>query len=220
MKRNNTLIKYFNIVRENNLFVIIYEITKRALLSLFSIFCKTITWIKLKGNGVEFANFRTNGIPMIDIKIGGKFIIGNNFSMNNGRYYNKIGRQHPCSFLVTKDSLMIFGDNVGISGSAFFCSEKITVGNNVKIGGNCVFYDTNFHALNYLERRDRKLDLERSKSSPIIIEDDVFIGAHSTILKGVTIGKGSIIGAASLVSKSIPANQIWGGNPVNFIRNL
>jgi acetyltransferase-like isoleucine patch superfamily enzyme len=54
----------------------------------------------------------------------------------------------------------------------------------------------------------------------VIIEDNVFIGAHSTILKGVTIGVNSVIGACSVVTKDIPANQIWAGNPARFIRAL
>jgi acetyltransferase-like isoleucine patch superfamily enzyme len=220
MTRQSKINKYFAIIRDNNFFVITYEITKRILLFIYSIFCTCYTWIKLKGNGVVFSTFRTHGVPMIDVKIGGKFTIGKNFRMNNGKYYNKIGRQQQSSFVVAKGSFLSFGDNVGLSSSSFFCSQRISVGNNVMIGGNCVFYDTDFHSLNFLERRDGKVDEEKSKSLPVIIEDDVFIGAHSTILKGVTIGKGSIIGAASLVSKSIPPNEIWGGNPVNFIKRL
>ena len=55
---------------------------------------------------------------------------------------------------------------------------------------------------------------------PIAIGDNAFIGAHSTILKGVTIGANSIIGAASLVTTNIPDNEIWGGNPAKFIRKI
>ena len=54
----------------------------------------------------------------------------------------------------------------------------------------------------------------------MIIEDNVFIGAHSTILKGVTIGQNSIIGACSVVTKNIPPNEIWAGNPAKFIKKL
>jgi acetyltransferase-like isoleucine patch superfamily enzyme len=220
MESRQGINKVFRILRENNIFVIIYEITKRVLMFFYSIFCRLYTWVKLKGNGVKFSNVSTNGVPMIDVKIGGRMTVGKNFHMNNGRYYNKIGRQQPCIFVVAKNSFLSLGDNVSISATAFFCSLRISVGSNVKIGGNCVCYDTDFHSLNLLERRDRKLDSENSRSLPVVIEDDVFIGAHSTILKGVTIGKGSVIGAGSVVSKSIPPNEIWGGNPIAYIKSL
>ena len=58
------------------------------------------------------------------------------------------------------------------------------------------------------------------KKSPVIINNNVFIGAHSIILKGVTIGENSIIGACSLVTNDIPANEIWGGNPARRIKTL
>ena len=50
------------------------------------------------------------------------------------------------------------------------------------------------------------------------IKDDVFIGAYSFVLKGVTIGNNSIIGACSVVTKNVPDNEIWAGNPAKFIR--
>jgi acetyltransferase-like isoleucine patch superfamily enzyme len=57
-------------------------------------------------------------------------------------------------------------------------------------------------------------------SEPIVIGDDVFIGANSIVLKGVNIGDRSIIGAGSVVSKNIPADEIWAGNPIKFIKRI
>lgn len=57
-------------------------------------------------------------------------------------------------------------------------------------------------------------------SAPIVVEDDVWVGAHSIILKGVTIGARSIIGAGSVVTKSIPADCVAAGNPCRVIKNL
>jgi acetyltransferase-like isoleucine patch superfamily enzyme len=57
-------------------------------------------------------------------------------------------------------------------------------------------------------------------ASPIIIEDDAWIGFNSIILKGVTIGKGSIVGAGSVVTKSVPPWTIVGGNPAKIIREI
>ncbi len=204
----------------NKLFIIAFKICKRIAMFVYSIYSKAYTWIKLKGNGVEFSSVSSNGVPMVDVAMGGKMTIGKNLRMNNGKYYNKIGRQQPSMFIVMKEGTLTIGDNVGLSATTFFCTLKITVGSNVKIGGNCVFYDTDFHSLNYMERRDDRLDTEKRRCAPVVVEDDVFIGAHSTILKGVTIGKGSIIGAGSVVSKSIPPNEIWGGNPIAYIKSL
>ncbi len=208
------------ISRQQGLFVVIYTVSKRILHSVYAHYCTMHTWIKLKGNGVIFSKWGTHGIPMVNVEPGGKLILGNNFHMNNGRYFNKIGRQQPSIFAVDKCAILSFGENVGISHSAFFCTTKITIGNNVKIGGNCVFYDTDFHSLNHLDRRDRHQDSPNRKSLPVIIEDDVFIGAHCTILKGVTIGRCSIIGAGAVVTKSIPPFEIWGGNPARFIKSI
>jgi acetyltransferase-like isoleucine patch superfamily enzyme len=201
-------------------FVIIYKITSRIFLSIYSLYSSFYTWIKLKGNNVKFSSITSFGVPMIDIERGGSMIIGKNFRMNNGKYFNQIGRQQPCMFMVTKGGRLTIKDNVSLSATAFFCTQEITIGNNVKIGGNCVFYDTDFHSLNYMDRREPGLDKQNKKSLPVIIESDVFIGAHSTILKGVTIGEGSIIGAGSVVSKSVPPKEIWAGNPASFIKSL
>jgi acetyltransferase-like isoleucine patch superfamily enzyme len=204
----------------NKFIILIFKIMKRIFMLFYSIFSKAYTWIKLKGNGVEFSSISTNGVPLVDIESGGKMTIGKNFCMNNGKYYNKIGRQQQSMFIVAKGGFLSIGDNVGISASTFVCKLRISVGDNVKIGGNCVFYDTDFHSLNYLERRDTNVDTKKSRSLPVIIENDAFIGAHCTVLKGVRIGKGSIIGAGSLISKSVPPGEIWGGNPATFIKDI
>ena len=144
--------------------------------------------------------------------------IGSRFRINSGDNYNIIGRQQKCIFWV-EGSLEI-GDNVGLSSTAIICNHKITIGNNVLIGGNTVIYDTDFHSLNPVQRINPELDKLNAQWAPVEIGDNVFIGAHSTILKGVHIGENSIIGACSLVSKDIPANEIWAGNPAVFVRKI
>ena len=57
-------------------------------------------------------------------------------------------------------------------------------------------------------------------SAPVIIKDGVFIGADTLILKGVTIGEKSVIGAGSIVTRNVPAGKIWAGNPAKFLRRL
>src|SRR5690606_10935935 len=110
------------------------------------------------------------------------------------------------------------GSNFKMSNSAIYCAQRIIIGNNVMIGGSCKIWDTDFHPL---DSNERKLNPnENFQTDPITIEDNVFIGGFSIILKGVTIGEGSIIGAGSIVTKSVPPGEIWAGNPARFIKKI
>ena len=173
----------------------------------------------LIGNNVVYKSFHVNGIPYIMVACGGKFSIGKNFTMNNGIKGNPIGCYERCTFFVDRGAVLTIGDNVGMSQSALICHKSITIGNNVKIGGGVCIYDTDFHSLDPVIRRSSE-DLKNRAEKPVVIGNDVFIGAKSIILKGVTIGENSVIGAGSVVTKSVPANQIWAGNPAKFIKNI
>ena len=111
------------------------------------------------------------------------------------------------------------GNNVSMISYRLWIYEGLTIGNNVKIGGGTCIYTTDFHSLDAKIRCSSE-DMHHRKCAPVSIHDNVFIGAHSIILKGVTIGENSIIGAGSVVTKSVPANQIWAGNPAKFIREI
>lgn len=71
-----------------------------------------------------------------------------------------------------------------------------------------------------MDSQVRRSSNEGTKSAPVVIEDDVWVGAHCIILKGVTIGARSVIGAGSVVTKSIPADCVAAGNPCRVIKNL
>jgi acetyltransferase-like isoleucine patch superfamily enzyme len=170
-------------------------------------------------NGVECGSaFRSKGVPMVDIAKRGTMKVGTGLRLNNGQRHNMIGRQHRCSFLVTSTGSIVIGNNVGISASAFVSAAGISVGNNVKIGGNTVIYDTDFHSLRSTDRLNEASDRQHVKTAPVVIADNVFIGAHCTILKGVSIGENAVIGACSVVTTNVPANEIWAGNPAKFVR--
>jgi acetyltransferase-like isoleucine patch superfamily enzyme len=106
-----------------------------------------------------------------------------------------------------------------MTATTIYVHESVTIGNDVKLGGGSLIFDTNFHSLDPSVRASIE-DGPKAKNAPVTIEDNVFIGANCIIGKGVTIGENSIIAAGSVVAKSIPANQIWGGNPAKFIKNL
>lgn len=199
--------------------IFIYKAFLRLIRCITS-FCDRIrTSIVLKGNGVKYSSFRTNGVPYIMVARGGNMIIGKRFAMNNGVKGNPIGCYERCTFFVDRGCTLSIGYNVGISQTALVAQADLTIGSNVKIGGGTCIYTSDFHSLDPVIRASKD-DMKHRKTAPVIIEDNAFVGAKCIILKGVTIGENSIIGAGSVVTKSVPANEIWGGNPARFIRHL
>lgn len=144
--------------------------------------------------------------------------IGNDLYFSSGWGINALCSNRRGMIYATWDANITIGNNVGMSSTVLWCHKKIVIGNNVKIGGNCILIDTDAHDINYINRRSPATD--SGATSPIIIEDDVFIGTNCIILKGVTIGARSIIAAGSIVTKSIPADCIAGGNPARVIKYL
>ncbi len=138
--------------------------------------------------------------------------------MTSGLHVNPItANQQGAFFTDSPDASITIGNNVGMSSTRMWIHDALTIGNDVKIGGNVLIIDTDCHPMDY---RVRRTSNEGTKSAPIIIEDDVWIGAQSIILKGVTIGARSIIGAGSVVTKSIPADCIAAGNPCRVVRMM
>ena len=104
---------------------------------------------------------------------------------------------------------------------------EVKIGNYCMISNNVLIQDHNSHPINKLDRRkqliklqDRPTNVYESATKKIIIGDDVWIGTDSTILKGVTIGNGSIIAARAVVTKNIPPNSIVAGNPGKIVKKI
>lgn len=153
----------------------------------------------------------------------GKIRIGDNFMMTSGDCVNPIARNIRGCFYTEPNAEIVIGDNVGMSSTSMWVSTKLTIGNNVNIGGNSLLIDTDSHPVDYKLRRGEGGLEEIRKAvckAPIIIEDDVWIGANCIVLKGVTIGARSIIGAGSVVTKSIPSDCIAAGNPAKVVRRI
>lgn len=181
-------------------FRLFYSIINRIIF----IYYKTNYGSKLRINGILFRRGK------------GELLIGDNVKINSSKKSNILGGNHYTTIFVKKGKKVTIGNNVGISNSTIICHNEIIIKDDVKIGADTEIYDTDFHSINYEDRKHLETDVPVSK--PILIEEGAFIGAHSIILKGVTIGKHSIIGAGSVVTKNVPDNEIWAGNPARFIR--
>lgn len=151
-------------------------------------------------------------------KKGGQLIIGKNFVCLNKVDSNSIGLIQPCLFNYSMDgSMIIIGNNVGISGSTINASSSVTIGDNVNIGSGCIITDTDSHPIHWLVRRE---NTKPALSVPIVIGNDVFIGARTIVLKGVTIGDGAVIGAGSVVTKDVPPRVVACGNPARIVKEI
>lgn len=173
----------------------------------------------LKFNKIVYkGNLNMYGIPNIYKAKGSKIELGKGVTIISKDYANPVGILRPVTLRTMNASSEIkIGDNTGISGSVVCSQISINIGSNVLIGSNVVICDTDLHPTKI---ENRRFSNQNIKSKPIKIEDNVWIGMNSTILKGVTIGENSVVGAGSVVVTSIPENCIAGGNPAKVIKYL
>jgi len=114
-------------------------------------------------------------------------------------------------------------------GSRVWSGENVTIGKYVLISHNVGISDTSAHEINYLERAERYKELLEKgfpkdkagiKTAAIVIDDYAWINPDSIIMRGVTIGKGAIVGAGSVVTKDVPPFTLVAGNPAKIIKKL
>lgn len=160
--------------------------------------------------------------PRSHVKIGDDFVLTSDDNINP-----LCRHQRGCIVAERANTVIEIGHHVGMSSPCIWAKERITIGNYVNIGGDCIIMDSDAHNLDWRIRDSgemfspkESMDGHTAKCAPIVIEDHVLIGARSIILKGVTIGEGAVIGAGSVVVKSIPPHCIAAGNPCKVIKML
>jgi acetyltransferase-like isoleucine patch superfamily enzyme len=162
-------------------------------------------------------NLRIISRPIINIRGRCTITIGNNVLLNsrNRGYFAAI--HSPVKLFVDSDGASItIGSNTRIHGSSIHAYESIKIGNNCLIAGNTLIVDSDGHDPFPDEITDRLVT--RKEGKPVSIGDNVWIGANCTILKGVNIGEGSIIGAGAVVRQSIPPYSVAIGNPAVIVK--
>ncbi len=171
----------------------------------------------LKLNGVKCGRgVKVYGIPRIENK--GRITLGNNMRLNSALCtYNSGNLEGPVLLRTSKEGSITTGDEVYLNGTAIISEISVTLGSRIMIGANTVIMDTNTHNVPW-ENRLRRWD--KIVRKPVRVEDDVWIGASCFIMKGVTVGKGSIIAAGSIVSKDVEPFSIYAGNPAVFVKKI
>jgi galactoside O-acetyltransferase len=156
------------------------------------------------------------------------------------RKYVSIGKKGiiNASFIFESEKgQVIIGDNVHLGGVTFISRSRIQIDNDVTMAWGVTIYDHNSHSI-YWEHRKEDNDQSYSDfvnfngnsiiskdwsnvvDSPIRIESKVWIGFDVTILKGVTIGEGAVVGAKSVVTKNVKPWTVVAGNPAVFVKSL
>ena len=120
----------------------------------------------------------------------------------------------PVSLVALGKGRIIVGKSAFLNGGVWVrASELVHVGDWCKIGPRVMIMDSDAHELS-------KGHEGPGKSAPVVIEDDVWIGAAAMILKGVRIGKHSVVAAGAVVTRDVPASVLVAGNPARLVREL
>jgi acetyltransferase-like isoleucine patch superfamily enzyme len=170
-------------------------------------------------NGIPWGpGWRFHGVPIIQRHRGSRMSFGSGFQLRSTVQSNPLGPNHPVILCTWQaGAILEIGANFAMTGGSIISAERITIGDNVTVGANVTIMDTDFHPL---EMQQRRMDSQDPKTYPVCIEDDVFIGMNCLILKGVTLGCGSVVGAGSVVTKDVPPRAIIAGNPARVVGNV
>lgn len=147
------------------------------------------------GKNVKFEDYaEIHGLTSIGLKFGNDVTISRGVMIRPSSYYGKdLGYG------------LEMGDNSSIGPYGYVgCSGKIVIGKNVMFGPKCSLFAEN----HVFEDTNSTIKSQGVSQKGIVVEDDCWIGSNVTILDGVRIGKGSVIGAGTLISKDIPDNSI------------
>jgi maltose O-acetyltransferase len=180
-------------------------ITPRALLERAARYSYEIgsAQLWLRGAAHLGRGVRTFGKPRVDVQ--GTLRIGRNSLFRNILV--------PVEIAVTQGATLEIGEDCFINyGVSLGCTKSITIGDRCRIGPYTMIIDTPFH-----DTYDRS---KRPPGTPVVIEPDVWLGAKVSVMPGVTIGRGSIVGTGSVVTKDVPPFTVVGGVPAKIIEKL
>lgn len=158
--------------------------------------------------------------PYIFRHSGSKIFISDHVRIHGSLYNNPVCSGHKMVLATYSSSAVIeIGEGAAISCATIAAYKKITIGKRVFIGAGAQIMDTDFHPI-YSTDRLKKNQMDIAESEPVVIQDDVWLGAESMVLKGVTVGQGAVVAARAVVTKDVPAHALVAGIPAKVVRML
>jgi acetyltransferase-like isoleucine patch superfamily enzyme len=155
--------------------------------------------------------------PIVFVRVGSSRIsVGAECVFRSSYRSNQIGLNRPCMLsTLRRGAELIIGDGCGLSGTVISAAERVVLGRGVRCGGNVTITDTDWHSPESPDKGPGD-----APHAPVVIEDGAWLGLNVVVLKGVTIGRGSVVAAGSVVVDPVPPGVIVGGNPARPIRTL
>jgi acetyltransferase-like isoleucine patch superfamily enzyme len=151
----------------------------------------------------------------VHMKKGCRIDVGDNSLIECGIFFDR------------EQASVKIGDRSIIGAASLVCADSIIIGDDVLISWGCTIIDHNAHSIVWSERKDDAIkwakgekDWSKVLIDKVVIENKVWVGFNSIILKGLTVGEGAIIGAGSVVTKDVAPYTIVAGNPARFIREI
>lgn len=176
-------------------------------------------WLVFALNSIPWRHsWRIYGAPIIQKHRSSHLQIGAGLQLRSTVRSNPLAPTHPVVLTTLRENAVLnIGDCFSMTGGSICAAQQITIGDRVTVGANSTIMDTDFHPLDPEHRWEHP---QNGKTAPVSIEDDVFIGMNCLILKGVTIGQGSVIGAGSAVTQDVPPYSIAAGNPARIVGSV
>ena len=176
---------------------LVFKHTPNPILNLLRLLCA-----HLRGVTISFSSFIDSDVTFLRYR--------HNISIGDGVYLKK--GSMLCS--AQPSGILCIGSRTTIGYmTTIFSSKSVSIGSNCLIAPFCYIVDANHQT-----RSDYLIRNQPMSISPVVIEDDVWIGAHSVVLPGVTIHRGAVVGAGSVVTKDVPAFAIVAGSPARLIK--